>query len=44
MNSPLFFSRSICTLCEDPEYLERHLELANMYGEANHRQLKKICS
>ena len=26
-----------------PEYLERHLELANMYGEMNHRQLKKIC-
>ena len=32
-----------CGLCEDPEYLERHLELANMYGEMNHRQLKKIC-
>ena len=32
-----------CGLCEDPEYLERHLELANMYGEVNHRQLKKIC-
>ena len=32
-----------CGLCEDREYLERHLELANMYGEINHRQLKKIC-
>ena len=32
-----------CGLCEDPESLERHLELANMYGEMNHRQLKKIC-
>ena len=32
-----------CGLCEDREYLERHMELANMYGEMNHRQLKKIC-
>ena len=32
-----------CGLCEDREYLERHMELANMYGEMNHRQLKKTC-
>ena len=32
-----------CGLCEDREYLERHMELANTYGEMNHRQLKKIC-
>ena len=27
----------------DREYLERHAKLANMYGEMNHRQLKKTC-
>ena len=32
-----------CGLCEDREYLERHMELANTYGEMNHRQLKKTC-
>ena len=32
-----------CGLCEDREYLERHMGLANMYGEMNHRQLKKTC-
>ena len=32
-----------CGLCEDREYLDRHLELASATAEMNHRQLKKIC-